>query len=121
MKACRVSNIIAATCASCGARSHQIHRPIFKRGRYCHVCCPVCASAKEEKPKKQAAYTPTEPTRMAPGSQWLDLGYGPLRDSRGQVIDPFYSDLERRQEIARSRGDQPWIPRRPDWFRRRRA
>jgi hypothetical protein len=47
---------------------------------------------------------------MAQGSQWLDLGYG-------RPADPFYSDRERREEIARTRGDQPWVPRR-NWFGR---
>ena len=117
MRACRVSNIIAATCASCGARTHQIHRPIFKRGRHCQVCCPVCAKAVQEKPQQSMATAPTLKP-MAPGSQWIDLGYGPLRDSRGRMIDPFYSDRERREEIARSRGEHPWIPRR-NWFGRR--
>jgi hypothetical protein len=109
MKACRVSNIIAAACPGCGARTDAIHRPIFKRGRFCHACCPVCAKGAEQK-TATAAPAPTVPKPMAQGSQWLDLGYG-------RPSDPFYSDRERREEIARTHGDQPWIPRR-NWFGR---
>jgi hypothetical protein len=47
---------------------------------------------------------------MAQGSQWLDLGYG-------RPSDPFYSDRERREDLARTRGNQPWVPRR-NWFGR---
>jgi hypothetical protein len=116
MKACRVSNIIAATCPSCGARTDALHRPIFKRGRFCHACCPVCAKGAAQQPPASAR-APTAPKPMARGSQWIDLGYGPPRDSRGRLADPFYSDRGRREEMARTRGDRPWVPRR-NWFGR---
>jgi hypothetical protein len=106
MKACRVSNIIAATCASCGARTGAIHRPIFKRGRYCHVCCPVCAKAAEQKPAAS-----TEPKPAALGSQWLDAGYGPRRGLDGRPLDPWYRDTRPHRE------PEPWVPRR-NWFGR---
>ena len=112
MKACRVSNIIAATCPCCGARSDAVHRPLFKRGRFCHLCCPVCAKGVQRKPPQapSTAFAPDVPKPMARGSQWLDLGYG-------KPSDPFYSDRERREELARTRGEQPWVPRR-NWFGR---
>ena len=122
MKACRVSNIIATTCASCGARSHQIHRPIFKRGRYCHVCCPVCTKTAEQRPEELVAAASTAPKLMAPGSQWLDLGYGPPRDRHGVNLDPWYFDSpeDKAERCVGRRIDDSWIPRRPHWFRRRR-
>jgi len=106
-----LSNSINAACAKCGAVRPQMHKAgaLFRRRLYCRACCPACHVNPEP------VLPPPKP--MARGSQWIDLGYGPPRDSHGQMADPFYSDRERREEIARTRGDQPWVPRR-NWFGR---
>jgi hypothetical protein len=102
-----VTNSSDAACANCGAVRPQMHKAgaLFRRRVYCRACCPACHPG-------PARLVPAKPQAkpMAQGSQWLDLGYG-------RPADPFYSDRERREELARTRGDQSWVPRR-NWFGR---
>jgi hypothetical protein len=99
-----LTNSSNAACARCGAVRQEMHKAgaLFRRRLYCRACCPACHI--------QPVPVLPPPKPVARGSQWIDLGYG-------RPSDPFYSDRERREEIARARGDQPWVPRR-NWFGR---
>ena len=68
-------------CRNCHAPG-ATHSPVFHRGIYCGACCPCCSPTA---PKPPRAPTPgprppeppkPAPRRMAPGSSFLDLGYG---------------------------------------------
>jgi hypothetical protein len=96
-------------CRNCGAPGS--HVPIFARGIFCARCCPCAKPAVIEQRKPAAPRPPTQARRMAPGSQWIDLGFG-RPDS-----DWYRDDVAQRAErVLGPRGGGSWVPRRDRWF-----
>lgn len=102
MEPCVKLAAVSGVCVMCGRQTEKMHRPLFHRGSFCPLCCPVCA----RKPVKASTAAPRQANPEAQGtSQWKDGGWGPHPD------DPWYREDERRDSALR------WVPARPKWFR----
>jgi hypothetical protein len=107
-----------APCRNCGAAG-ATHAPIFHRGLFCAACCPCCSPtappqprAPTQGPRPPHALKPA-PKRMAPGSQFLDLGFG-------RPDGDFYGDTPVDKAVRSARPPDRWVPRRERWFPGRR-
>jgi len=120
--ACIETAAIDKPCSRCGGRAERMHSPIFRRGVYCSArCCPVCSPTPEPLPREPTlGPRPPEPPRplpkrMAPGSSFLDLGFGPDRRN-----DPWYRDGPEDRAARSLRPPDRWLPRMPPgWLRPR--
>lgn len=115
-----VTTRVSGICRRCSQRSDVIHQPIFHTGGYCPKCCPGCVPTAPPQPRaptlgpRPPEPPKPQPRRMAPGSSFLDMGFG-------NPDSDFYRDtLEDKAARCRPDRNQPWIPRRPKWFAGRR-